>query len=138
MKSMDTFLLMRCGLNIISHPRSLSHLLLIFHPQVRAIAIVVATPTTTEVGDLPLLAVAEVHISHLIRHSLHVLSASFVGKSSTLPPGAIRAPIQLLFDHRLLHINLLKPIILLLIFLQNKIGTRILVQLTTSPTTYRT
>jgi hypothetical protein len=119
---MDTFLLMRCGLNIISHPWSLSRLLLIFHlevhhPEVGAIAVMAATPTTTEVGDLPLLAVAKVHISHLIRHSLHVPSASFVGTSGTLPLGAISAPIQLLLDHWLLHISLLKPIILLLIFL---------------------
>jgi hypothetical protein len=82
--------------------------------------------------------VAEVHISHLIRHSLHVPFASFVGKSGTLPLGAISVPIQLLLDHRLLHTSLLKPIILLLIFLQKTIGTRILVQLTTSPTTCRT
>jgi len=143
MKSMDTFLLMRCGLHIISHPWSLSRLLLIFHPEVHhpevgAIAVVAATPTTIEVWDLPLLAVAEVRISHLIRHSLHVPSANFVGRSGTLPPGAINAPIQLLLDQRLLHISLLKPIILLLIFLQKKIGTQILVQLTTSPTTCRT
>jgi hypothetical protein len=110
----------------------------VHHPEVRAIAVVAATPTTIEVGDLPLLAVAEVHISHLIQHSLHVPSVSFVGKLSTLPPGAISALIQLLLDHQLLHISLLKPIILLLIFLQKKIGTRILVQPTTLLTTCRT
>jgi len=81
---------MRCGLNVISHLWSLSRLLLIFHPkvphpEVGAIAVVAATPTTTEVGDLPILAVAEVHISHMIWHNLHVPSASFVGSGHTAP-----------------------------------------------------
>jgi hypothetical protein len=142
MKSIDAFLLRRCGLNIISHPWNLSSLLLIFQPEVHhhaveAIAVMAATPTTTEVRDLFVLAVAEVHISHLIRHNLHVPSANFVGKSGTLPPGAISVLIQLLLDHLLFHISLLKPIILFLIFLRKKIGTQILVQPTTSPTICR-
>jgi len=51
MKSMDTFLLMRCGLNIISHPWSLSRLLLIFHPEVGVIAVAAATPTNRGRGS---------------------------------------------------------------------------------------